>query len=219
MPNSEAGQSYKIYVNDSILTLAGDNAEPGQLQVLPDALPLFYRGRTKTLLSVIDTLEKSQLPRQIILSSPDVKRTFIEFSHLYKNIEAAGGVVENRDGQILAIYRRKVWDLPKGKLDPGETFEQAAVREVLEETGLKSVKMNDLITSTYHTFRTRRMSQRALKLTKWYKMETKHMKLDWEVEEDIEDAQWMAPEALLNGKYQVYGSIRYVIEEYLGSID
>lgn len=215
MPISEAGQSYKIYINDSILTLADDATAPQQLQILPDALPLYYHGRKKTLMSIVDSLEKSQHPRQIILTSADVEKTFTEFSRLYKQIDAAGGVVENKRGEILTIYRRKIWDLPKGKLDSGETFERAAVREVLEETGLKSVKMGKFLTSTHHTFRTRRMSQRALKLTMWYGMTTKHLDLKWQVEEDIEDARWVKPKSLLNGKYAVYSSIRFVVEQYL----
>ena len=54
-------------------------------------------------------------------------------------IKAAGGVVM-RDGLIAVVHRPRYddWSLPKGKLDPGETFEQAALREVEEETGLRA---------------------------------------------------------------------------------
>ncbi len=58
-------------------------------------------------------------------------------------IEAAGGVVlRARDGrmQVLVVHRVRHddWSLPKGKLDPGEDHEQAAVREVEEETGVRA---------------------------------------------------------------------------------
>ena len=53
-------------------------------------------------------------------------------------VEAAGGVVV-RDGKVLLVHRPRYddWTLPKGKLDPGESFEDAALREVEEETGLR----------------------------------------------------------------------------------
>lgn len=52
-------------------------------------------------------------------------------------IRAAGGVVVDADGRVLVVHRPRYddWSLPKGKLDDGETFEQAALREVEEETG------------------------------------------------------------------------------------
>jgi 8-oxo-dGTP diphosphatase len=58
-------------------------------------------------------------------------------------VRAAGGLVIRRDGagsrQVAIVHRpiREDWSFPKGKLEPGETFEAAAVREVLEETGLR----------------------------------------------------------------------------------
>ena len=43
-----------------------------------------------------------------------------------------------RDGRVAVVHRPKYddWSLPKGKLDPGEAWEAAALREVLEETGI-----------------------------------------------------------------------------------
>src|SRR5436305_1824888 len=71
-------------------------------------------------------------------------------------IKAAGGVVRRTadDGRLefAVIYRPKYddWTLPKGKLDPGETFEQAALREVEEETGLKCRLGRRLEDTHYH---------------------------------------------------------------------
>ena len=211
---SEAGQIYKIYVNDSLLTLTSDAAGIPGLQEYSDSLMLRYYGKTKLLLNIVDNLEKSRIPRQIILTSHDLPTLFAEVLTLFRWIEAGGGVVRNKDNKILAIYRRKRWDLPKGKLDPGETFEEAAVREVLEETGIKAVTRERLITTTLHAFRTRR-DIRSLKVTKWYEMTTEYNDLTWQVEEDIEDARWVDPHKFLNGKYDVFASIRSVVMQYL----
>ncbi len=67
-------------------------------------------------------------------------------------IEAGGGVVLNDRGEFLVILRNGIWDLPKGKLEKGEDFATAAMREVEEETGLHGLKMLDPLSSTYHTY-------------------------------------------------------------------
>lgn len=56
-------------------------------------------------------------------------------------VQAAGGVVlrgEDDEAEVAVVHRPRHddWSFPKGKLDPGETFEEAALREVREETGL-----------------------------------------------------------------------------------
>jgi 8-oxo-dGTP pyrophosphatase MutT (NUDIX family) len=65
-------------------------------------------------------------------------------------IEAAGGVVV-RDGRVALVHRPRYddWTLPKGKLDPGESFEEAAVREVEEETGVRARLVRELPATNY----------------------------------------------------------------------
>ncbi len=76
-----------------------------------------------------------------ILWDQDLEKLKKAFFKLFKPVTAAGGLVENEKGEVLLIFRRGKWDLPKGKLDPGETIEQCAVREVEEETGLKNIEL------------------------------------------------------------------------------
>ncbi len=218
MGDSEVGQSYKIYINDSLLSLCSTSTDPGPLKQYEDALVLRYHGKTKWLLNIVDNLEKSKTKRQIILQAKDVRRVFEDTISLFRWVEAGGGVVRNANGKILAIYRRKRWDLPKGKLDPGETFREAALREVREETGLDVVHLEDLLTTTMHAFRTRG-GARALKVSKWFTMHTNESKLVWQVEEDIEDARWIAPQSFLEDGYDMYESIRDVVELYAEIID
>jgi 8-oxo-dGTP diphosphatase len=65
-------------------------------------------------------------------------------------VDAAGGVVE-RDGRVLLVHRPRYddWTFPKGKLDPGESFEDAALREVQEETGLRCSLGRELPSTRY----------------------------------------------------------------------
>ena len=62
---------------------------------------------------------------------------FDNFARNFRIIHAAGGIVRNEQEAILMIYRLDKWDFPKGKVEAGEQYAEAAIREVEEETGLK----------------------------------------------------------------------------------
>jgi 8-oxo-dGTP diphosphatase len=69
-------------------------------------------------------------------------------------VRAAGGVVWRLVGEeveVLLVHRPKYddWTFPKGKLDPGETDEQCAVREVEEETGFRCTLGHELAGTSY----------------------------------------------------------------------
>src|SRR4249919_1544763 len=83
-------------------------------------------------------------------------------------IKAGGGLVKNEKKEILFMFRRGKWDLPKGKLDPGESIEECAVREVVEETGLKKVELKHFLVTTYHTYTEN--GKHILKESHWYNM-------------------------------------------------
>jgi 8-oxo-dGTP pyrophosphatase MutT (NUDIX family) len=130
---------------------------------------------------------------------------------LYTIINAAGGIVTYQD-KILMMFRRGVWDLPKGKLDNDEKSQKAATREVEEETGVKA-KIGDKICTTWHTYNQGR--ELILKRTKWYAMSCqKAPKLVPQTEEDIEKLEWMTPEEVAIAVQNSYASLRFVIEEW-----
>jgi len=85
-------------------------------------------------------------------------------------VEAAGGLVKNTKDEVLFIFRNGKWDLPKGKTEKRENIEQTAIREVVEETGVKDLKITDFLLNTYHVFK--RNGEYRLKLTHWYAMKT-----------------------------------------------
>jgi 8-oxo-dGTP pyrophosphatase MutT (NUDIX family) len=130
----------------------------------------------------------------------------------FKVVEAAGGVVE-KDGKNLLIYRKGKWDLPKGKLDDGETVEECATREVEEETGVK-VKISYKIGHTWHTYIQNR--KYVLKKTHWYVMDCiDDTALAPQKAEGIKEACWKSLSEIRRDLYDSYRSIRSVYHDYL----
>lgn len=109
-----------------------------------------------------------------------------------KSCIAAGGVVYNANaGTILLIKRSGVWDLPKGKLEKGETIPECAVREVEEETGLKGLKIISDLCETYHEYS--EGSKQIGKTTYWFLMNGETVtkqKLIPQREEGITELKW-----------------------------
>ena len=169
-----------------------------------------YTGNPKFLLQYIDMLEKTDRYDAIVIHHSDTKKLFKDFKKLFKRINAAGGVVYNIEGEILVIYRLKVWDLPKGKIDQGEKKKQAALREVREETGIQDVRIWRKLTKTMHTYRLEN-GKRILKYTYWYVMNTTDSQLIPQAEESIEEAKWINPREFIDTKLKTYGSILDVI--------
>ena len=107
-----------------------------------------------------------------------------------QTITAAGGLVTNPKNEYLLIYRLGKWDLPKGKLDDGETIEQCAIREVEEETGIKNIILKKLIIKTKHYYLYKGVPTE--KITFWYNMHIENnQKLIPQTEEYIEDIKWI----------------------------
>lgn len=126
--------------------------------------------------------------------------------------EAAGGAIVNPAGEFLMMFRRGKWDLPKGKLDPGETIEACALREVGEETGLKNIRIRKKLTETFHLYPFQ--GKNILKQTHWFLMDFMGGELTVpQIEEDILDIQWVRREHL--GRYlkYTYPNIRDVFEK------
>lgn len=157
------------------------------------------------------TDKKLKKVHSIFISSRE-KRSLINYlKGKFKVIKAAGGVVE-KDGKLLMIYRRKVWDIPKGKLDKGETIEQCAVREVEEETGVK-VEIDKEIDAVWHTYTNRK--KYILKKTYWYAMRCLDDKnMEPQKGEGIKKVEWMDLEEVRKALHDSYRSIRYVMQEY-----
>ncbi|MDI9358912.1 MAG: NUDIX domain-containing protein [Phycisphaerales bacterium] len=131
-------------------------------------------------------------------------------------IVAGGGIVENMQGDICLIFRRGKWDLPKGKLDEGETIEHCALREVSEETGLSNLEILGLIQKTVHEYYEPRIEAPVVKTTTWYRMRIKNTQvLVPQTEEDITEIKWVSVRDLDAYLANSYPTIKNLIAVYL----
>ncbi|QOR74185.1 ADP-ribose pyrophosphatase YjhB, NUDIX family [Cruoricaptor ignavus] len=172
---------YKVFVNEKQMSFA-ENAD------IDEKFLHFEDAHTFDI--AVDQLENTSRSSLAVVSH-DVEGMWSDFRKHYKNIEAAGGLVENSEGKFLFIHRLGKWDLPKGKLEKNETVPDAAVREVSEETALSGVGLEKFISTTYHTYR-ERDGKLILKITHWFKMKYSGMDLPQpQTEEGITEVRWM----------------------------
>ncbi|NJN34800.1 MAG: NUDIX domain-containing protein [Saprospiraceae bacterium] len=207
---------YKIFINETPLILAkstpSDALEKAEIDAFganDKVLKTNYLKKKKLLHNYIDTLEKNPKWQAIVVFDDDLPKLWHDFQSLYRVIEAAGGLVFNEKKEVLVIYRRQSWDLPKGKIDVGETPEKAAIREVQEETGLNTIELGRHLIDTYHTYTHK--GERILKKTYWFEMSTYETALTPQYSEDIEDAKWVDLPQFLAENPIIYGNILSVM--------
>jgi 8-oxo-dGTP pyrophosphatase MutT (NUDIX family) len=201
---------YEIYINDTPLFLV-NTAEGKRRNRDNQHLVDLYRHR-KSLFQYIDALEKNNEYASVTIYADDVEALKTDFFSIYHLVPAAGGVVFNADNELLMIFRRGSWDLPKGKIDAGESVEAAAVREVQEEVGLQEVRITRPICTTYHTYKDGK-GRRCLKPTFWFEMRTNETQVTLQTEEDIEDSRWTQAAEMLQSSVPIYASIKRVLEQ------
>lgn len=135
------------------------------------------------------------------------------FQRQHEFVLAAGGLVVDEQGRLLAIRRLGKWDLPKGKVERGEAVELGAVREVQEECGLQEVELVRPLMSTWHTYE--RKGRQHLKRTDWFLMRGSAAEvLTAQVEEDIEEVRWLDAEGLRRMEADTYPSLLPVLAAF-----
>lgn len=179
--------SHIVFINDRPLVFS---------YVYSKQLPVEYTGyailndESSTIDKAIKLLESGKEIGVVYFSeSPD--ESWKRFISKYILIEAAGELVKNKEGKFLFIFRNGKWDLPKGKAEYDETPEMTALREVEEECGLKNLKIEKVLTKTFHTYKEK--GKLILKKTHWYLMTIdEDQKLIPQTEEGITEVKWVA---------------------------
>jgi len=145
-----------------------------------------------------------------IFLHPDLEALKKAFWKKFLLVQAAGGLVRNGHNECLFMFRRGKWDLPKGKLDPGETLQHCAVREVEEETGIKHVQLGVPLLITNHTYD--ESGKHILKETHWYHMQADGAQsLIPQAEEQISELKWAGKKDLAAIIANTYPSILDVL--------
>ncbi len=154
-------QMYKVFVNDCPIFLTENNNISTNYKKVKFNLT--------EIKSIINDLFQKKLSG-IYLICDHLENDWKQFQSLFKIQKAAGGKVLNIENEVLFIYRLNKWDLPKGKLEKGESIEQCAIREVEEECGISKLTIQNPLETTYHIFE--RKNKTILKITYWFLMRT-----------------------------------------------
>ena len=187
---------------------------------------IFYKEKVILLTDVIHQgtyivvlpLKNIKLKKVIkILNNKNIKSVHLFYKkrdkllkHFFKIIPtviAARGKILNSKSDTLFIYRNDKWDLPKGKVEKKEQLSETAIREVIEETGIKGTSITKPLDITYHIFK--RDEEYRLKITYWFEMFSDYDgEFTPQLNEGISDVKWIKKEDLENIKNNSYPNIR-----------
>ncbi len=173
---------YKVFFNNKLIRLTTE------LSNSTDEVPLFFI-KYISAEEIIRAL-KSKHIKQIKLYHSKEDKLMMHFNNRFKTVEASGGLVKNKNNSILFIYRNDKWDLPKGKIRKRESIEEGALREVIEETGIKDLRIENQIDTTYHIYKGPK--KHKIKKTYWFLMKSDYLgKFKPQIKENITLVKWI----------------------------
>lgn len=196
---------YKVFVNEKKLLIS---KHPEELEK-----KLGYESYM-TLEIALDLLENTSV-QELNVYGENLDEIWQEFQKLFRIIEAAGGLVNKPDGETLFIKRLGRWDLPKGKMEKGESREESAVREIEEETGLRNVELVKFINTTYHIY-VERNGEKILKCTHWFEMNFNGEDTSTpQIEEGITEVAWKNTSQIENEVFpSTFQNIKLIVKEF-----
>ena len=195
---------YKVFVNESPLILT--NKKPKNVN------GNLFSMDSDSVREAINLLAKGKLESAYVYH-PEEPKLMEVFKHKLPVVVAAGGFVTNAKGKVLFIYRNEKWDLPKGKVDKGESIERAAIREVEEETGVTNLTIDNFMRTTYHIFK--RNGEYTLKVVHWFAMSTSFKgELKGQIQEGIMKVKWKGPKKAKKALEKSYFNIKVLFEDW-----
>tara|TARA_B100000767_G_scaffold275538_1_gene313146 strand:- start:3512 stop:4090 length:579 start_codon:yes stop_codon:yes gene_type:complete len=190
---------YKVFLNQNVIILTSEIQLGSNITVLPL--------KKTSIRNIISNVKKH---KKIYLYHHNSKKLISRFKKKIKVVKAGGGIVTNFKEETLFIFRRNKWDLPKGKMDQGESIEKTAIREVEEETGIQNLVISSFFMDTYHIFK--KENKYFLKETSWFNMKSDYEgDLNPELSEGITKAVWKSKEKIKKIK-NTFPNIKLLIE-------
>ena len=200
----------KIYFDDKPLFLCDNVDATLQPYIHHDDAVFIDELNLHTVKSMIHEMQDPSVHAGVFFHK-DLKELKDAFFKKFTLIKAAGGFVLNENNEVLLMFRRGKWDLPKGKMDKKETFEECAKRETEEETGLKDIKLISPLITSYHTYH--EGSRYLLKETKWFTMNISgEQKLIPQATEQITKLEWVKKNVLKKYLQNSFPSVIDVLE-------
>jgi 8-oxo-dGTP pyrophosphatase MutT (NUDIX family) len=179
----------KIYFNDKPLFLCDEMTDEIRAFAHHDDAVLIDEYSPPAVNAMIHEMRRDKVHAGIFVHS-DLAMLKKAFWKKFILVKAGGGLVRDPKGRYLFMLRRGKWDLPKGKLDPGETIGQCALREVGEETGLTDVRLDSPLLITWHTYD--ESGHHILKETHWFRMSLlSDQAIVPQQEEQITELKWV----------------------------
>ena len=189
---------YKVFVNDKPLFLTNEIKKETDFK--------FFLLESADINQIIINFFQNKI-QQAYLYHPDEKEIMKTLKAKIPVTKAGGGLVYNKNGAVLFIFRNGKWDLPKGGIEKGEEIEDTAIREVEEETGVTGLKIIKKLQKTYHIFK--RNGRYKLKITHWYEMKTDYEGTPTgQIEEGIEKVAWLTPDEIKEALKNSYENIK-----------
>ncbi|HWB64880.1 MAG TPA: NUDIX domain-containing protein [Chitinophagales bacterium] len=203
--------TYKIYYNQSHVLLTCDRA-----QINKNFTKVFEgTAQAGEFLSNTDFMFDGHTNMAVLVVCEKPGEVICGLMEKLDVVVAGGGIVKNEHDELLLIYRRGYWDLPKGKIELCESIKDGAIREVNEETGVEIESIEEKPIITYHAYKIK--GKNCLKETNWFKMNAKpgQKHLVPQTEEDIEEVKWVRKSDLENYKAGSYPLIWDLLMRYL----
>jgi 8-oxo-dGTP pyrophosphatase MutT (NUDIX family) len=201
---------YKVFINHKTIFLTQDISN-----LKLEVEDILVHPHTKSeLINEFQRFINNPFALKLYLFKPNhSKQLYRDFLSMFVKIEAAGGLVLNSSGQFLFIYRYGKWDLPKGKIEAFEKKDEAALREVEEETAIGRLTIINPLIHTRHLYEEK--GKQCIKVTWWYYMKTSDNNVPVpQQEEGITNAQWIDRDKLKDVMMNTYPSIIDVIHSY-----